>query len=209
MPRMIGSLHNTTPEFDYIKLLSMLSNYVSPRDQVTKLIKQRKIIRVKKGIYVLGPEFRRPFSTEILANMIYGPSYISGVSALFFYQLIPERTETTTSRTPNRKKIFETPVGRFTYEYLPMDQYRVSIDQINLDRERSFLIATREKALVEMIVKIIDIHSCADLLDWIQSMRIEPDQLSKFRLGELQNLKKVFPQVQLDFLIEIVRKKKK
>jgi hypothetical protein len=31
-----------------------------------------------QGIYVFGERYRRsPFSREVLANMIYGPSYIS------------------------------------------------------------------------------------------------------------------------------------
>ena len=43
-----GSLsYGLTPEFDYIKLKDMLSAYASPRDQITKLIKSREIIRIK------------------------------------------------------------------------------------------------------------------------------------------------------------------
>lgn len=45
---------------------------------MTALLRKKAIIRVKKGLYVFGPEVRRrPFSLEVLANTIYGPSYIS------------------------------------------------------------------------------------------------------------------------------------
>ena len=209
MASNFAALNDVTSEFDYVKLMELFSHYASPRDQITKLIKFRKIIRVKKGLYVLGPEFRRPFSKEILAGMIYGPSYISGMSALSFYQLIPERTEVTSSRTPNRHKIFDTPVGQFTYDYISLNQYRHSIARIQLDGQRSFLVATREKVLVELICKVKGIQTSSDLVDWMHSMRIDIEILLKLRIGELQALQKLFPSPQTTFLLEIVRREKK
>src|SRR3989338_57376 len=182
-----------TPELDYLKILELYKSYAHPRDQVTKLIKSKKVIRVKKGIYILGPEFGAPYSREVLANIIYGPSYVSGLSALAFYSLIPERVTVTSSRTPNKKKLFDTPIGRFTYSVLPIKRYCVSIDRIELDKKRSFLIATREKSLVELTYKNKDIRSSTDLLDWINSMRIDTDILAKLRIGEFLALQKVFP----------------
>ncbi len=193
------------PEFDYIKLIDLLNKYSSPRNQITQLIKAKKIVRIKKGLYVLGPDFRRPFSLEILANMIYGPSYVSGMWALSYYQLIPERVEEVTSCTPNRIKLFETPVGRFRYTYIPMSQFVLSVDRISVDRERSFLIATPEKSLVELIAKIKEIETKIDLLEWIHSMRIELDSIKKLRIGELQILQLGFPQRQTQYLIDVVR----
>ena len=36
------------------------------------------IVRVKKGLYVFGLDYRRgAWSREVLANLIYGPSYVS------------------------------------------------------------------------------------------------------------------------------------
>jgi hypothetical protein len=65
-------------EFDYQILVDSLKQYEHPRDKITKLLRQGAIIRVKKGIYIFGQRYaRRPFSREILANMIYGPSCIS------------------------------------------------------------------------------------------------------------------------------------
>jgi len=207
LAQLLGTELNA--EFDYVKLLDLLKHFASPRDQITKLIKAQKIVRVKKGIYVLGPEFRKPFAHEILANMIYGPSYVSGHSALAFYGFIPERIEVTSSRTPNRHKAFDTPVGRFTYKYLPMWQYCVSISRVELDAERGFLIATREKVLVEFITEEKGIRSLSDLQAWMQSMRIDPEDLVSMRLRELTVLRKAFLMPQVDFLIELVRKVKK
>ena len=78
-------------EFDYQALLDGLREYDRPRDKITNLLRQGGIIRVKKGIYVFGERYRRrPFSRELLANMIYGPSYVSLETALHYYGLIPE-----------------------------------------------------------------------------------------------------------------------
>lgn len=79
-------------EFDYPALMSALANYANPRDKVTSLLRQGVIIRVKKGLYVFGDDFRkRPFCRELLANLIYGPSYVSLDYALSYHGLIPER----------------------------------------------------------------------------------------------------------------------
>ncbi len=177
-----------------------------PREQVTKLIRTNKTVRVKKGIYILGPEYKKPYSDAILANIIYGPSYVSGLSALAFYNLIPERTEVMYSRTPNRNKVIDTPIGRFVYDVMPMKQYRVSIEKVRLDQHRSFLIASREKALFELLQKVEGIESSVDVEEWLASMRIDTDCLPKLRLTELRAIRKVFPQRLVDFLVTVARK---
>jgi len=73
-----------------------------PRDKISDLLKKGTIIRVKKGLYVFGEDNRKkPYSKEILANLIYGPSYISLDYALQYHGLIPERVEAVTSVTKN------------------------------------------------------------------------------------------------------------
>jgi hypothetical protein len=58
------------------------------------LLRRKDIIRVKKGLYIFGETYaRRPFSREVLANVIYGPSYVSLDYALHYHGLIPERVE--------------------------------------------------------------------------------------------------------------------
>ena len=104
-------------EFDYNLLLHALRDYKKPRDKIRGLIKDKDIIRIKKGLYVLGREYNKPYSKFVLANLIYGPSYITGQTALAFWNMIPERVELIISMTTKRKKQFETPVGRFSYLY--------------------------------------------------------------------------------------------
>src|SRR5262245_31791812 len=106
-------------EIDYLLLTSLLKQYKRPRDKITQLLKSGALIRVKKGLYIFGSRYaKKPYILETLANLIYGPSYISLEYALAFYGMIPERVEVLTSVTNKRDKIFKTPVGLFTYRYL-------------------------------------------------------------------------------------------
>ena len=48
------------------------------------------IIRLKKGLYVVDPKVSHiVLSTELIANHLYSPSYVSMQTALRYYGLIP------------------------------------------------------------------------------------------------------------------------
>lgn len=105
-------------ELDYGFVMDCLSGYASPRVKLNHLLKIGALIRVKKGIYVLGKAFARtPYCLELLANKIYGPSYVSLEWALQYHQLIPERVDVVTSVSWKRKKRFDTPIALFTYDH--------------------------------------------------------------------------------------------
>lgn len=148
-------LRNMVPgeELDYTFLMSALAGYKRPRDKITALLKRGVLIRVKKGLYVFGPDFaRRPYSPQILANLIYGPSCVSLQYALSYYGLIPEQSAEVTSVTCKRDKRFDTPAGRFRYRYLHPAKFAVGVCRERVDAESFFLIATREKALADMLL---------------------------------------------------------
>jgi len=139
-------------EFDYQTLLDALREYAHPRDKITSLLRDGLIIRVKKGLYVFGEAFRRrPISRELLANLVYGPSYISLEYALSLHGLIPERVETVTSVVYGRSRIFKTPVGRFTYRRIRPEAYSVGMSKIESEEGVSYLAAAPEKALSDLI----------------------------------------------------------
>jgi len=105
--------------FDYQVLLNALAGYRKPRDKITRLLASGAVVRVKKGLYCFGEAFRKePLSREYLANLIYGPSYVSLEYALSHHGLIPERVETVTSMTTRRSRHFDTPFGTFSYRML-------------------------------------------------------------------------------------------
>ena len=52
------------------------------------------------------------------SNRIYHPSYISMETALSYYGLIPEAVYTTTAVSTLKTKLFDTPLGAFSYRHL-------------------------------------------------------------------------------------------
>jgi predicted transcriptional regulator of viral defense system len=137
---------------DYAVLRSLFSDYRSPRNKIANLEQSGKIIRLKRGIYVVSPKVSKQLlSVELVANHIYGPSYVSMESALRYYGLIPEQVYTIRSMTPNRAKDFENPIGKFEYITVNENYYSTGIKQHTVENKYTFLIATREKALCDMI----------------------------------------------------------
>lgn len=136
---------------DYRQLLSCLREYANPRDKIRTLLASGQVVRIKKGLYVFGDAYRRqPIQRETLANLIYGPSYISLDYALRHYGLIPERVEVVTSVTIAQPRRFETALGMFTYRSLSLNRYRLGFTQG--DGERSgYLMASPEKAICDKI----------------------------------------------------------
>jgi len=179
-------------EFDYQTILNCLKDYERPRDKIRALLRSGAIIRVKKGLYVFGPDYSRgPFSRELLANLIYGPSYVSLDYALSYYGLIPERVETVTSVTCGKNRTFSTPVGRFTYWSIPLDSYRVGIDIIQLDERRSFLMATPEKALVDKVCRSrdSDIRGAEEFEAYLlEHLRIDPEELLRLNPKRIKEI---------------------
>jgi len=47
---------------------------------------------IRKGLYAISPEITGiPISLPLVANLLYGPSYVSMDYALSYYGIIPER----------------------------------------------------------------------------------------------------------------------
>ena len=109
-------------------------------------------------------------STELIANHIYGPSYVSIESALSYYGLIPERVYTTRSITTNRSKKFENSVGYFEYVTVNDDYYSIGIKQEIVENNYTFLIATPEKALCDLITSTpkLRIQSVKALITYLE-----------------------------------------
>lgn len=188
---MHESLRKLIPheEFDYQTLLSALKGYAYPRDRITALLRKGAIIRVKKGLYVFGDDDRqRPYSREILANLIYGPSYISLEFALQYYGIIPERVEAVTSVTVGRSRKFITPIGQFIYRMIPMLAFRTGVDKVEIEAGRSFLIAVPEKALSDKLrLDRASIRTQKELYSYLfDNLRIEPAGIQEMRPDRLR-----------------------
>lgn len=199
-------------EFDYQALLAALDGYARPRDRITELIRKGDIVRVKKGIYVPGAKRRRrPFSREVLANLIYGPSYISLEYALAFYGLIPEGANAVTSVTTGRSRRFETPVGLFTYGAVPVGAFASGVDRLESGDGRSFLIALPEKAVADKIR--LDhgtgIENRRELREYlVDSLRIDPAELAAMKAERFEEYAGLYGSRKIALLASMLRRGK-
>lgn len=199
---------------DYQFLMSALKAYSRPRDKISSWLKSGELIRVKKGLYVFGEDTGQGlYSKEILANLIYGPSALSLQYALAYYQFIPDQVTTVTSITPKRNKIFNTPVGRFTYKYLHPRKYAVGIEFVALSSTERFLIASPEKALCDQI-HIIDNSLRLDHLEEIEAylttdLRIDMDLIKQLEIKKLTELSQTYQDKRLMLLTQFIKKWKK
>ena len=198
-------------EIDYQFIMSILNKeYACPREKVSAWLKSRELIRVKKGLYIFGDTIAlQPYSKEVLANLIYGPSAISLTYALSYYGVIPERVDTITSITNNRSRFFATCIGEFKYYYLNPQKYAVGIVLNSTLTTQQFLIATPEKALCDQIY-IVDkdypLNNNDDLERYLlHHLRGDESLLSKFRFKKLQELSSSYRDPRLSLLCSYIK----
>src|SRR6185369_4357003 len=89
-----------TPYIDTPALLAVLGDYKSPRRRIDRLVQNGELIRLKNGFFLIAAKIEQPglaaplIPYEQVANMLFGPSYVSLEWALSFYGMIPERVHT-------------------------------------------------------------------------------------------------------------------
>ena len=212
---MIEAIRTKIPreEFDYQVLLDALGEYACPRDKITDLLRKGVIVRIKKGMYVFGEGFsRRPYSRQLLANLIYGPSYLSLEWALQYYGLIPERVEAVTSVTTGRSRRFMTPAGLFVYRQIPLAAYRFGMTRIEPGDAPSFFIATPEKALSDKIRldRGTGLRSMDQMRAYLDnSLRIEESSLAVLDPEAIAEIGGRYRSSKIRILADLVRRLKK
>lgn len=192
-------------ELDYGFVMECLKGYKNPRVKLNHLLKIKALIRVKKGIYIFGKNFaRQPYSSEVLANMIYGPSYVSLEWACQYYRLIPEKVTTVTSITTQRSKQFQTPLGLFTYNHLPLQVFSVGVTLIKLSDNQQALIATKEKALSDLLVlRRGGFSSKKHFKETLfEDLRIDEEDLDTLNIDLLKAIYLARPHSAVDYLIQ-------
>jgi hypothetical protein len=207
---IISTLRKTIPweEFDYQALLQALKDYAHPRDKITDLLAKGIIVRVKKGLYVFGDAYRtRPYSREILANLIYGPSCVSLEYALHYHGLTPEGSAALTSVTTKRGKEFQTPVGLFLYRTIPEAGFHIGVQRVELDDDRAFLLAGPEKALADKLrsdrgLQLRSRRSCLEYL--LDSLRIAPEDLTRLDIDLLGRLAAAYQSPRVQLLVDSI-----
>ena len=182
----------------------------SPNEKIRALEKDGQLIRLKRGLYVVNSEVSgKPINACLCANHIYGPSYVSQQWALRWYGLIPERVHTMTSVTTKRTRMFENSLGRFTFEQVKPEYFAIVINRIEEDGV-SFLMASREKALCDMILhdSYLPPQSVKGLLQYLEEdIRFDMDELVTFDVSIIEACAKLGrKEMILNNLIKILKR---
>lgn len=145
MVELVGGL----PSFD-LPLLTQAFAVKRPvlRVQLSRWMKGGKVIGLRRGMYLLSPTYRRvPLNPVVLANQLYTPSYLSGLWALGYFDMIPERVVWFTSVTSRVPRRFENPVGVFDYRNIKQEYFfGASMRKVGT---QEVLVAEPEKALLD------------------------------------------------------------
>ncbi len=179
-------------------LLDMLREYKRPHDKIDELVRQQMLLQIKRGLYIAGSKLNiaspEPF---LIANHLYGPSYVSLETALSHWGLIPERVYEISSITTNNSKTYKTAVGRFSYKYMPLPYYSFGIKQVQLTSKQTVLMASPEKALCDKIITTpgILLRSVKQTMEiLIEDFRIEESSLLKLDVTAISNWLKDAPK---------------
>lgn len=148
------------------------------------------LLPIKKGLYAVSPEITgKPLSLTLVANLLYGPSYVSMDYALYHYGIIPERVVEVTSMTTRRGKKYDMAVGRFSYTHSPPEFYAIGIDRVENPDKTGFLMASPEKALCDKLVftRNLNIKSKEAIAKLVfDDLRIEEDSLARFDIKVIE-----------------------
>ncbi len=132
-------------------LESLYPDIKAGNQKIRLLERDGQIVRLKRGLYVCRPEVSGlAISSELVANHLYAPSYVSMSSALRYYGLIPEAVYTTQSMTLKHSRSFDTALGRFDYTHISREAFPVGITS-RMEDGYAFVMAGPEKALCDLI----------------------------------------------------------
>lgn len=170
--------------FSHGALMPLLADYRRPNDKISEWLADETLLAIKRGVYVLNPSRTgQPVSLALIANQIYGPSYVSLDYALSHYGLIPEAVHDVTSVTTRRAKIYDTVLGRFSYARSPLSVYPLAIRSVRNDAGHYMLIAAPEKALCDKLIQTpnLVIGSPGAMRDYLdRDLRLDFDEAAAF-----------------------------
>lgn len=194
MARNLWKEIGNTP-IDFATLAAFFPEHKCKYNKISALEKEETLLRLKQGLYVPTSEASgQPLSEGLIANHLYGPSYVSMQYALRYYGLIPEHVYTVTSVTTKRSRIFQNSLARFEYVHVEEAAFHIGVRMEKTENGSSFLIASPEKALCDLIAdtSYLNLRYKNEILIWLEEdIRFNMDELSRFDTGILREYAKV------------------
>lgn len=169
------------PYFDLATLVQLFDvRRATLVTQLHRLAQANKIVPLRRGLYVLGPRYRKvPVHPAQLASVIYGPSYLSDRWALSYHGAIPEQVVVLTSVTTRTPKRFENAFGEFSYRHVKPSLF-FGAHAVTINGAKIWL-ASPEKALVD--------HWHLESGEWtvprLMALRLDPDAIDAAELDRV------------------------
>ncbi len=170
-------------------IASLYPNIVNGNNKVERLERSQQIIRLKRGLYLVNPEISGLMvSTELIANHLCMPSYVSMETALRYYGLIPEAVYTVRSMTVRQSKKFSNHYGNFEFRAIAPESFHIGITNGVCDGAY-FMIASPEKALCDLIAESrgVNLRYVKEAEEYLASyLRFDMEALGSFNLNILK-----------------------
>ncbi|MFH1874514.1 MAG: hypothetical protein ABH859_04935 [Pseudomonadota bacterium] len=207
MSRIIDQIKEHIP-YDVFSDTEICNLFPGSSDSRFALIKRaiaaNEIIHLRRGLYHLSKNYcRSSINKFVIAQKIYGPSYISFESALAYYGLIPEDVVTITSACLKRSNQFETPFGIFSYNSVPSSIFYVCVDRVQVENQ-VFFVATPWKAIVDYVY--VNNLEWVGLKPLIESIRIEEGALFDLNKDDLDKLEFFYKSKRVKKFIESLKR---
>ena len=161
---------------DFKKVLGLRKDN-SIYQAIKRLKKEGLLEGLTNGVYKL---IDTPSNDFVIANNLYSPSYISLETALNYYGILIQTPYTISSITTRRNKLIKQGEKEFIFFHLSSNYF---FDYI---KEKDFLIATPEKALIDTIFFKAIGKSKTDLSELILE-HVNKKRLLKIK-GKINNL---------------------
>ena len=179
----------------------------SPQRQFSLLkraVASGEVVRVHRGLYCLAANYlRQKLNPLVLAQRIYGPSYISLETALSYHGWIPEAVYAITSVSLDRSREYDTPMGHLSFARVPQKIFYAQVRRVE-DADGGFLLAAPLKALADYVY----VHRC----DWdsarpvVESLRVDEGLLAGIEGNGLDQLAANYSSQRLQRFLKGLRK---
>lgn len=187
------------------QIQSTLTGYRDSLHKIQRLLKEQRLFSLKRGLYETDPNC----PGEVLAGIIYGPSYLSFEYVLAAYGLIPERVYTYTSATlrKNRTRQYQNHFGTYMYRDVADAAFPHGLI-LKQYQDRYYTIASPEKALCDLLSirpAVSSYRMFCDLL--FDDLRLDEDELYALDAELLIQLASLYRKSNLRHLSKFVREK--
>ena len=210
MDNLIENTLQKMPIVDYATIKSILieNKYKSINDKISYMKQKGLLYSLKKGLFVYSSPFIKTLvSREIIANNIYGPSYISYEYALSYHGLIPERVDEVSSATTKNAKKYTNKYGVFTFKHIDKKLFGLGINIVE-SKQGNFMIASPEKALCDKIytAKALSVRSKKAMTEYlIDDLRIDLDELELFDINIVKEYINITKSTRVKFLYKVLQ----